>query len=70
LQVRAVDAVILRVKHPLPSRLLAFARHRIDFDKEVEEHVERCPECAKFVDDALSEAEKKPAAGAGHGKSR
>jgi len=39
--------------HPVPAQLLAYARYRIDFERVVEKHLEECPECAKFVDEAL-----------------
>lgn len=41
--------------HPIPARLLAYARYRIDFGREVEEHIEVCRECAHIVGDALSQ---------------
>jgi hypothetical protein len=43
------------VNHPIPARLLAYARYRIDFGKEVEQHIEVCRECAHVVGNALSE---------------
>jgi len=42
------------VTHPIPARLLAYARYRIDFGREVEQHIEVCRECAHVVGDALS----------------
>jgi hypothetical protein len=47
------------VTHPVPARLLAYARYRIDFEKEVEKHLKACAECAQFVARAL-EPERKP----------
>jgi len=43
------------VTHPIPARLLAYARYRIDFGREVEQHIEVCRECAHVVGDALSQ---------------
>jgi hypothetical protein len=43
------------VNHPVHARLLAYARYRIDFDREVEQHIEVCRECAHVVGNALTE---------------
>jgi hypothetical protein len=38
--------------------LLAYARYRIDFEKEVEKHLQACHECAQFVARALEPESK------------
>ena len=43
------------MNHPVPARLLAYARYRIDFGKEVEQHIEVCRDCAHVVGNALWE---------------
>lgn len=40
------------VTHPIRTRLLAYARYRIDLDGEVEKHLRLCDECAQAVYEA------------------
>ena len=49
----------LAMNHPVPARLVAFARYRIDFGKEVQQHIEVCRECAHLVGQALSEEQER-----------
>ncbi len=46
------------MRHPVPARLKAYARYRIDFQREVERHIAECRDCAQLVlNDVLDGAE-------------
>jgi hypothetical protein len=37
------------VRHPVPSRIKAYALYQIDFDDEVKKHAAECPSCATLI---------------------